>query len=79
MNDLNSPNQIAADWIKTDPQACREDVQRLGLDGAADYNMALITEAIIRNGKVGQHYGIENKSAWEGITLAAMREELAKL
>ena len=34
----------AQEWIRTDENACRKDVERLGLDGATDYQMSLIID-----------------------------------
>ena len=34
----------AREWIRTDPQSIREDVQRLGLDGATEYQLGLMAD-----------------------------------
>jgi len=58
----------AQEWINTDKQACIADLKRLGLDGAADYQMGLIVD----RSAVGD-------DRWDGITEEEMRDALAEI
>ncbi len=52
-------------WVGTDPQAVRDDVRRLGLDGAVRYNVRLARSC--------------SDPVWAGLTCAGMREAIASL
>lgn len=58
----------AMEWTRTDPEACRDDVKRLGLEGAAQYNYDLAQERID-----------SGDDRWQGVTVEAMREALGRL
>jgi len=58
----------AAEWIRTDENAVLDDVTRLGLDGATDYQMGLISDAVAAG-----------DDRWIGITEDEIREELGRL
>ena len=56
----------AQDWIDTDPNTCRDDVQRLGLDGAVEFQLFLIIER-----------AAAGDNRWDDITEDDMREALS--
>jgi hypothetical protein len=58
----------AHDWIATDKNACKEDVKRLGLDGAADYQMGLIIDR-----------SAAGDTRWDDITEEEMKEALEEI
>lgn len=60
-------NATAQNWIDTDKTSCRDDVERLGLDGATEYQMELIAGRAASGDK-----------RWEGITAEDMRAALAE-
>ena len=35
--DTTHEEQVAREWVRTDPQAIRQDIARLGLDEAVEY------------------------------------------
>lgn len=61
------PLESAREWIRTDPQSCANDVQRLGLDDAVEYQMSLIVDC-----------AAAGDTRWDGITEDAMREALSE-
>lgn len=58
----------ASDWINTDRASVVKDIERLGVDGAAEYQMDLIEQATERG-----------DGRWNGITLEDMVEALVEL
>jgi hypothetical protein len=48
--DKNMTTATAQDWIDTDPNACRADVKRLGLDKAVEYQLSLIIDRAAAGG-----------------------------
>jgi hypothetical protein len=58
----------AQDWIDTDPNACRDDVKRLGLDAAVEYQLSLIIDR-----------AASGDDRWDDITEDDMREALSNL
>lgn len=58
----------AMDWIDTDAESCREDVVRLGLDGATKFNTDMAKER-----------AWSGDDRWVGITVEQMRDGLEKL
>ena len=58
----------AQEWISTDKPACIADVTRLGLDGAADYQMGLIVDR-----------SAAGDDRWDDITEEEMRDALAEI
>ena len=58
----------AQEWIETDKLAVANDIERLGADGAARYQMELIAERVANGDR-----------RWGGITEAAMLEALSAL
>ena len=61
-------NDPADSWVDTDPEACRQDIERLGLEEAARYNTALAAER-----------AADGDDRWDGITVEAMRSALERL
>jgi hypothetical protein len=59
------PIELARAWIRTDPQACLGDIERLGLDEAAEYNLDLAQE--------------NEDSTWHTIMLDDMWQALREL
>jgi len=57
----------AQEWIDTDPQSIDGDIARLGIDGAAVYEMDLISDC-----------GSSGDDRWGAITLEAMAEALTE-
>lgn len=55
----------ATEWIATDQKSVMDDIARLGIEGAANYQMDLIRD----RQSCGDH-------RWDGITAAEMREAL---
>lgn len=58
----------AQEWIRTDENACRNDLKRLGLDGATDYQMSLIIDR-----------SAAGDTRWDEITEEEMREALEEM
>ena len=58
----------AQEWINTDKQACIADLKRLGLDGAADYQMGMIVDR-----------SAAGDTRWDEITEEEMREALEEI
>ena len=58
----------AQEWIRTDETACRNDVTRLGLDGATEYQMSLIAD----RAALGDH-------RWDDISEDDMRAALTAM
>lgn len=56
----------AREWIATDPESVRDDVERLGLDGAARYNYDLAMERVAAG-----------DDRWADLTLESLREAMA--
>lgn len=36
--------RLAEEWIRTDPESCRGDVERLGLEEAVEYTLVLMAD-----------------------------------
>jgi hypothetical protein len=58
----------ATEWIRTDRNACRKDVARLGLDAATDYHMDLIADR-----------AASGDDRWNDITRDDMRAALEEI
>lgn len=58
----------AQEWIRTDENACRNDVERLGVNGATEYQMSLISDR-----------SAAGDTRWDDITAEDMRAALAAL
>lgn len=58
----------AQEWIGTDENACRKDVERLGLEGATDYQMSLIIDR-----------SAAGDTRWDEITQEQMRAALEEM
>lgn len=58
----------AKEWIATDRRAVEKDVARLGIDGAAAYQIDLINDRLASGDK-----------RWEGVSEDEMREALTEM
>lgn len=58
----------AYDWVNTDAAACRKDVERLGLEGAVEYQLDLIEDR-----------KATGDDRWDSITDEQMREALVEV
>ena len=58
----------AREWIRTDPEAIRSDIERLGTKGAVEYQMSLMADSM--------HSG---DARWVGITADDMRAAIAEI
>ena len=65
---MRKPLDAARGWVTTEPSVCLEDVQRLGLDEAAKYNLDLIAEQTA-----------DGDDTWKDATLEALREALREI
>lgn len=62
-----SPVDTALEWIRTDRTGVAQDIERLGLTGAAQYSARLAKERVA-----------DGDERWKGITVKAMREALRR-
>lgn len=66
--DTTHEEQVAREWVRTDPQAIRQDIARLGLDEAVEYQRALMSNCI--------HSG---DARWKGCSRRAIRLALSEI